>query len=367
MASINDFALFYIYEETTQIPGIGYSNHSKAKPTTGLINVLTDFPWKISGDTEEVPSIFVTEYEITWGQTVTNIQRAMALYDQKKSGGKFDPYAAMYTGEPTGFTYVFPQLIKNNDNLRSVSQSWSDKGDTMMDNVTQGVMKVADGIAGVLPSALGSIPMVGKLAQGTYNAVLGQNVASNILPRMGAEEVKLYSNTAPATLTINFPLYNTIDTASAYKNYSLVTLLTFQNLKTRTSFMSYIPPKIYRIENTYKGGIFIPVSFIAKLEIKSIGTTRVLKEYGDILIPEGYNISITFQELISQSTNIFEGTMGGDKIQVISSGKPLETNLKEWVKAGSDLASDIFRKNPQEPSSSDTNTFNINSQPPTLP
>ena len=131
--------------------------------------------------------------------------------------------------------------------------------------------------------------------------------------------------------------------------------------------MSYIPPKIYRIENTYKGGIFIPVSFISKLEIKSIGTTRVLKEYGDILIPEGYNISITFQELISQSTNIFEGTMGGDKIEVVSSGKPLETNLKEWVKSGSDLASNIFRKNPQEPSSSNTNTFDINSQPPTLP
>ena len=360
MANINDFSLFYIYEETTQIPGIGYSTHSKAKPTTGLINVLTDFPWKISGDTEEVPSIFVTEYEITWGQTVTNIQRAMALYDQFQSG-KHDPYAAMYTGDPTGFTYVFPQLIKNNDNLRSVSQTWNDKGDTMMDNVTQGVMKVADGIAGVLPSALGSIPMVGNLAQGTYNAVLGQNVASNILPRMGAEEVKLYSNTAPATLTINFPLYNTIDTASAYKNYSLVTLLTFQNLKTRTSFMSYIPPKIYRIENTYKGGIFIPVSFISKLDIKSIGTTRVLKEYGDILIPEGYNISITFQELISQSTNIFEGTMGGDKIQVVSSALSLETNLKDVVSSVTNLAEKVFVKSPQNAYS-----FDMNSQPPTI-
>jgi hypothetical protein len=343
MSYVNDFALFYIYETTKSIPGIGSSTYSKAKPTSGLINVLKDFPWKISGNTEEVPSIFVTEYELTWGQTVTNIQRAMELYDNFKSG-KFDPYSAMYTGNKTGFTYIFPQLIKNNDSLRSVSNSWSDKGDTMMNNITQGIAKAADGIAGALPSALGSIPIVGGLAKGTYNAVLGQNVGSNILPRMGAEEVKLYSNTAPTTLTINFPLYNTIDTASAYRNYSLVTLLTFQNLKTRTSFMSYIPPKIYRIENTYKGGIFIPVAFISKLDIKSIGTTRVLKEYGDILIPEGYSISITFQELISQSTNIFEGTMGGDKIEVVSGALGLETNLKDAFSAGNDFLKEIFAK-----------------------
>lgn len=359
MAFINDFALFNIIEKTTTIPGIGSFTQSKATPINGLINVLKDFPWKISGSTEEVPSLLVTEYELTWGQTVTNIQRALQLI-QEEGGKRNDPYYAMYTGEKTGFWYVFPQLIKNNDSLRSVSQSWNSKAQTTMGGITEGLGSVGDTLAG-LPAALGkSIPIVGGLVGGSVDAVMGQHIATNLLPRMGAEEVRQYDNTAPVSLTINFPLYNTIDTASAYRNYSLVTLLTFQNLKTRTSFMSYIPPKIYRVENTYKGGVFIPVAFISKLDIKSIGTTRVLSEYGNVLIPEGYNISITFQELISQSSNIFEGTMGGDKIEVIKDAIQLETNhLKEVVGQVGDIFQNIVRKD----SPSSTGTFDINTTP----
>ena len=352
MSYINDFALFSITEKSTTIPGIGTFTQSKAVPTDGLINVLTDFPWKIGGSTDEVPSIFVSEYELAWGQTVTNIQRALQL-SIEKDGKRTDPYYAMYSGKETGFYYVFPQLIKNNDSLRSVSQSWNSKANTMMKNFTEGLGAAGDAAAGAVPALIKSIPLgIGKVAGGTIDAALGQQMFTNLLPAMGAEEVRQYDNTAPISLNINFPLYNTIDTASAYRNYSLVTLLTFQNLKTRTSFMTYIPPKIYKVECAYKGGVYIPVAFISKLDIKSIGTSRVLSEYGSapILIPEGYNISITFQELISQSSNVFLQTMGGDKIEVIKDPIFLENKV---YKAGQSVV-DYVTKNQPSPTPAPT-------------
>jgi hypothetical protein len=345
MAFINNFDLFYVDETEIAIPFIGNIKYSKARPAGGssLINVLKAFPWKISGDTDEVPSIMVKEYELTWGQTITNIQRAMKLAAEISGSENIDPYYTMYTGTPTGFNYVFPHLIKNNDTLRSISNSWSEKADTTMKGVTEGLMKLGDGVAGSL-NPLQYLPGIGGAVKDVQDATIGKNLVSNLFTGVGAEEVKKFSGTGAETLTISFPLYNTIDTSSAYKNYSLVTLLTFQNLKTRTTFMSYVPPKLYKVENVYQGGIYMPISFISKLDIKSIGTTRVLKEYGNILIPEGYNISITFQSLLSQSSNIFEGTMGGSKIEVMSEESILGSDIKTTLENSRAILEKIVEK-----------------------
>jgi hypothetical protein len=310
--SYNTFSLFSLGSHTVVLPLIGSFTYTKAFPKQSIINVLKDFPWKNSGDVDEVPHIFVTEYELTWGQTVTNLQRVMQLLGDSKK----DPYYTMYTGTDTGFKYVFPHLIKNGDTLRNVSHQWNDSAQTMMKGVTEGLGGMADTLANAV-NPLNYLPNI--LGGGLQNATLGNALVTNTPAGVGAEEVKKYTSTSPLTLTINFSLYNTIDTYSAYKNFSLVSLLNFQNLKTRTTFMSYIPPKLYKVENTYIGGVYMPISFISKLEIKSIGTTRVLTEYGPtIQIPEAYNISITFQELISQSSNIYEGVLGGSKVEVIS-------------------------------------------------
>jgi hypothetical protein len=319
----SNFNLFNIVSHTLSIQNIGSVTYNKASPQQNIINVLKDFPWKNSGDVEEVPHVYVTEYELTWGQTVTNIQRVMQLIGSESD--RFDPYYAMYTGKPTGFRYVFPHLIKNGDMLRSTSHQWNETAQTTMKGVTEGFFNAADeAINGLNP--LNYLPNL--LGGGLQNALIGNKVASNIPAGVGAEEVRNYSGTGPLQITINFPLYNTIDTYSAYRNFSLVSLLNFQNLKTRTTFMSYIPPKIYKVENSYMGGVYIPLGFISKLDIKSIGTTRVLKEYGpSVLIPEAYNISITFQELVSQSSNIYEGVLGGSKVEVIAEGPTLENIL----------------------------------------
>ena len=89
--------------------------------------------------------------------------------------------------------------------------------------------------------------------------------------------------------------------------------------------MTYIPPKLYTISNPYNGGIYIPVAIVSNYTVNSIGTTRVLSDHlqdgltnSRIIIPEAYKVSITFRELIPQSSNIMLGAMGGSKISVIN-------------------------------------------------
>jgi hypothetical protein len=321
------FTLFSIIDQTVTWPYIGSFSWKKAYPAQRIINVLKDFPWKNSGDVDEVPHVFVTEYELTWGQTVTNLQRILKLIGDSRK----DPYYAMYTAAETGFKYVFPHLIKDGDSLRDVSHQWNDMAETTTKGITDGLGGFADKLSNVV-NPLNYLPKM--LGGGLTGAMIGNAPITNVPTGVGAEEVRKYSGTSPLQLTIKFPLYNTIDTYSAYRNFSLVSLLNFQNLKTRTSFMSYIPPKLYKVENTYMGGVYIPVSFISKLDIKSIGTTRVLTEYGpSVLVPEAYDISITFQELISQSSNIYNGVLGGSKVEVVSEAPSLE-QLRESVTQG---------------------------------
>ena len=88
--------------------------------------------------------------------------------------------------------------------------------------------------------------------------------------------------------------------------------------------MTYIPPKLYTLSNLYNGGIYMPVAIVESFSIDSIGTTRVLyDQWSDgltnspILIPEAYKVTIKFREIISPSSNIMLGSMGGNKIQTM--------------------------------------------------
>jgi hypothetical protein len=85
--------------------------------------------------------------------------------------------------------------------------------------------------------------------------------------------------------------------------------------------MSYIPPKIYEVDAYSVGGVYMAAAIVSNFKVDSIGTTRRMTEWAgfgpkEILIPEAYRVSITFTDLLSQSSNVFAGALGGTKIKV---------------------------------------------------
>ena len=296
---------------------------------TSPINIHQDFSWcNSTSNKTEVPVIYAKEFELTWGQTMTNLQRFVQGADQVTHGAFTDPYLTMYSAKETGFNYCFPHLLKGGSELRNISNTWGAKDDFKK-----------------LPElALGAIGIKGA-----------GNVAGDVLPGFGLESTEKFEKTTNQTVEVSFPLYNTKDTKTAFKNYCFCLLFAFQNLKTRTSFMTYIPPKLYTLSNPYGGGLYMPVAVVESYNIESIGTTRVLKDHmsdgltnSPILIPEAYKVTIKFRELVSPSANILLGAMGGTQISVMNDNIDIAGIVNGAIdyagRLGGDFASGIFGK-----------------------
>lgn len=287
------------------IGGMGF----KAKPyiklrAKGTVDVLNQLHWKNSGSTDEVPCIYAVEKELQYGMWAQNLSRIFTFGENLINGESQDPYQQLYAANPTGFNYAFPWLLKGGDQIRSVNNSWGE---------------VSNGI----PQLLSKLGGKGNKIADVMGSIAG-GVVGAVSPGVGFEKIHEYKDTTQQELTIEFPLYNTASLQNAFDNYAFVSLFTFQNLKTRTSFMTYIPPKIYTLDSQNFGGIYWPLAYVSNLKIDSIGTTRNLSEFskyngGDtpnILIPEAYRVSITFRELITQTSNTFAGSIGGSKVSV---------------------------------------------------
>ncbi len=294
--------------------GIDYS-YVKVSPSGdggygGNIDILNNHTWRsTSGNTDEVPYIVLNEYELTYGKWTQNILRV--LKGTVGNNDTSDPYSDLYEGSETGFSYVLPYLVKENSTLRGgINNSW----------------KRQDPI-----EALSKIPYVGQIPKAV-------KAAGNIFSAgYGAEKIVSYEDTAPRSITIEFPLFNTISEKTAIDNFNFVNLFAIQNLKIRTSFLTYIPPKIYKVQTSGQGGVYMPAAFVESYDVLSIGTTRLMSEgvYGGqagrsvgssgVLIPEAYKVVIKLREIVSESANIIFGSLGGDPVEVIKS-KPYSNN-----------------------------------------
>ena len=112
--------------------------------------------------------------------------------------------------------------------------------------------------------------------------------------------------------------------------------------------MTYIPPKIYTVDTYSLGGVYMAAAYVSNFKIDSIGTTRKIKEFSffgsnEVLMPEAYKVTITFRDLVSQSSNIFAGTMGGSKVEV-SNIPDLSKRAMEFVQSSGEAVTKFVGK-----------------------
>lgn len=249
-----------------------------------------DGDWKLTGSFSEVPYIRLKEHSLDFGRTTSNIlnliKTAGNIVGSVEKEEPVDPYMVMYATTVTGFNYQLPYL-KNNGTIRgAIRNNWSEDS----------------GGSGALVNALSD-----------FAKPLGDFIS----PGWGVEPVKKYDNTSPRTIEFSFPLYNTRSLEKANLHYEFITTFSLQNLKTRTSFLTFTPPKIYEVEMDADGGIAMPAAY-ASIDVHSIGTLRQIYDRGQSprLIPEAYKVIITLTELLPQSSNIMQGEIGGKRVKV---------------------------------------------------
>lgn len=314
--------------EVINYQGYVYVNVTPGK-SGGIINILNDFAWISEGGyVDEVPYIMAKELELNFGQIIQNSvgilnSTATTLAGVSQNTDPNDPYALLYSAHETGFNYVFPHLIKEGESMTGEIHNKWHKIDLNKE------------VGSIAKDIIGRSSVISK-------ALNNDLVNSGI----GLEDIYKYTNTTPRTLKISFPLYNTLDEQSAIKNFDFVNLFSLQNLKMRTSFVTFIPPKIYVLESPGLGGVYMPAAYVKDFDVKSIGTTRFLNTglyaqgayasassgYGGYgsngrLIPEAYKVEITFEELYPASSNIMLGALGGNKVNVLNTTTEKQVNV----------------------------------------
>lgn len=338
----------YFTAQDRQISFLGgkSSPYTKLVPAgNGVVNIYNDLYWcNPASDKSEVPQIYVVEKELQYGAwatqlsnlltqsstflngvaTAANIAKGGKAITSASSNTNVDTFVQLYAAQNTGFYYNFPWLLKNGDSIRDLTSSWNSM----------------EGMAGLFKSFASSESnsngLDGLAAMGA-GAVVGA-----MTPGFGFEDTKQYESTSQNSVTVTFPLYNTIDIQSAFHNFCFVNLFTFQNMKTRTSLMTFIPPKIYEVDAFSLGGLYMAAAYVSHLKIDSIGTTRRMSDFAsygasEILIPEAYRVTITFTDLLSQSSNVFAGALGGSKLSITNADVSLQNlgqDFKNLANAG---------------------------------
>lgn len=333
------FNYFNISQEINSTTGNYYP---VAIPTNGFVDVYSDHHWKMGSSLTEIPSIYLKEYKLEYGRWTSSIVRSLQTVKSLINSTWQDPYKDMYLAEETGFAYNLPYLKDNKTIKGQIQNSWSSND--------AGVFQVFERVT---PS----------FAQGKFKNVaptmykFANTLGSGLAAGWGVEPLVNYKQTNCRSLNLTFPLYNTLDLESANDNFSFITLFNFQNLKTRTSWTTYLPPKMYSVETQAEGGIYMPLAYVKSFTVYGLGQLREMKDFGSLtssgfggglldffgnmgvsknfgrLIPEAYKVVIGLEEVIPESVNIAIGSLGHRKVTVTRSPGEIQT-----ISSGSSLA-----------------------------
>lgn len=167
-------------------------------------------------------------------------------------------------------------------NAASIFKDSGDLGGAFMDGFKNTGGNFFQQVAGGTSAAIGAM---GKGTPGSFD-----------------ETPKFYEYTAAnnGPLEVSFVLANTIND-DYDKNYELVKKLTEINKPRRISSSAMEPPRIYQIR--VPGHRFIRWAYCSSFNVTFLGTKRLIN---DIIVPEGYQITMSFQSLTVEVSNFME-------------------------------------------------------------
>lgn len=300
--SFGQFANF-----STTVPGtiLGSSFDSGLS----LVDVKNEYAWALNDKSarEDVPGIFLIEYQITGGQ----IQNALNYWQKNISqlgkvgsetrgmnsitGNSADsnPYEGLYRAKKTGFSYSFPYFSSRH---REQQGTWT--GDSDIENAVaqaQGAVQHAHFIG----RSVGAATTMGNFIKATVKS---------LVPHMGAESAETWTSMGKQTVTVQFDLLNTVSIEQTIKNLELINLLSYQNTYFRHNILLSYPPVIY--EYIIPGIRSCPVATM-DVVIEDLGAQREIqskdKRLNGVIFPDAYKVVLTLHDKVAESRNILKG------------------------------------------------------------
>jgi hypothetical protein len=201
-------------------------------------------------------------------------------------------YEFLFLRKPTNRKYIFPYF--DNDYI-SVSNVFTDTYEAQSP-WQQALSNVTD--------------ILNKTAQMV-------NFASITEPGMFIQRPKFYNfKDEGLSINVNFLLFNTLSEDAYIDNLNVITKLVIQNTPHRHNRLLVDPPCLYEL--TVPGRGFFPYTYIKSLEVKHLGTKRIIpNERGkNLIVPDAFEVKIVFESLTMDVNNFFVPEMGDAGIDV---------------------------------------------------
>lgn len=294
-------------------------------------------------------------------QTKSRIEAQSAFKDRQ------DAYRGLYNLKEVREATI--QVPYFNETALSISHQWSEKvteeAKSLATSLGESALKAGASASGTFAGkALGKM-FKGKAGLGALVGLAGSSLIKSFniksiedivniavraqagltAPYSGTEQPMYYGSTPRGEFIISFPLYNILSKEDVKKNWEFIQKIAYWSAKDRTSFFAYKSPYVFKVSDPSDASNFYtrPLSYISKLDVKNIGTLRVVDIDGKkYTVPEAYVVTIAFTEMIPMSKNLLESSWSqGDLITVTSNQ---QTSTLEQLKTGP--------------------TYNINGKPP---
>lgn len=212
------------------------------------------------------------------GNAVTNYTKSAASVDKnfgEGSGSLVDLYGGLYTRKSTGREYTIPYFTED------------------YVSIDNGFEESYNGFAGKISDTINSM-------------VEGATTMPSLTePGVYVQRPKFYNfKSSGASISFTFCLFNTITPMAYMKNNELIQKLALNNMPRRFSRVVVEPPCIYEV--LIPGRAFYPYCFVERMEVKHMGTKRVLDRE---IIPEAYQVNITLRSLTTDVSNFYDTQM----------------------------------------------------------
>lgn len=262
----------------------------------------------------------------------------MSKLTASKGSGVMAPYEQLYYTKDTGFIYTIPYMEQA---YKQVNNSFGEGSGTnsMFMNIASNLTKAG-----------------ANIATGFNIADPGTYIEQPQMYNFGGRDKKSY--------TMKFPLINTNSWNDVIRNWELIFLLIYQNTPNRLTRDLIDPPCIY--EANLEGTWYSKYAYIRSMSIDFIGATRKmaipcktqytpdsgagntsLQDFNvDTIIPDAYEITLTVEEIFSESQNMLYHSINqqNSKVSTSLAGSPVESNVPEGLNSALNNINNPFDK-----------------------
>ena len=317
--------------------------------SVGIVDVVRDYPWTMSKqlNRNDIPEILLTEHRadessikrqiLFWGKGfggqvldtiggalntlnnyinpfkwIQNGAKAVGLLSNKEGASKLlEVYQDIFPDNPTGNKYYFPYFSKTF--LELTSPNWE-----QLDDIGGSIDKLLKG-GGDLVSGITGNPKYSQIGENLASLRQSANDAYETFlktqyPVVGIfDRPRIFTSHNEREITIDFPLYNTIDADAWKANRDLIYMMMTQFLYLKNSYITGYPPVFYRV--LIPGEYFSYASCVTNFKVTNLGNIRKLYGFN---VPDAYQISLSLREMCMPSLNQFQAMTTGEAAEKVN-------------------------------------------------